>query len=753
MTLDARAERWAFAASALGMASFLIADESTPLAVIAIVLGATGRSLARSGGGSGAVTMPRWTLHALVIGAVAYAALSAIRKPEDFVSSIGALLCSLQVIRWFDRLGARDLKQMLIMSAFSAVAAALTSNSLVVGVALAAFVPVFVWATSLYQVAIGQDRVRRLLPDAPAAATNPRFVRDGARVAAGATAFGALFAALVFVLLPRNMGADIFGEWSSPPAGSGATMGFTEKVQLGRSGEVGESQEPVLDLQALDSQGRNLGSAQRTFLLRGLVFDSYDPVARAWVRSEAASANRNARIAPAGFQVFVTRSRPGVDAIVQRITLRNKQTDYLFAAGRPVSVSMDRETNLLSGNVDNVLAAPGRAGRVTYTVESQLDYTPAADQALREAMPRLFREGRVRAFTDETLRQAGRTRDPGERFTPDDLAIARLIEKRLRTEFAYSLEMIPPEQGEDPIEMFLYRTKRGHCEYFASAMAAMLRSVGIDARVIGGYRATEYNDIAGQYTVRQSDAHSWVEAQVALGLWVTFDPSPPDGVAAAAQRPGGPIAALRHLYDAAEQVWVSWVVGFDHSARTGLLGVPRGNVNVMASRVESLTRLPASQVLGRMLRAALAGAVVFAAASVVITGVSALLRLRRERRARTGRVTDASAEALAKARRAQARFFERLLDRLERLGAPRPAWRPPLDHVRSLPSRLAPLSEDSLALAGLYYELRFGGRLLTEAELAEASRRLDAIDAAARAIPALTGPRTGRARGASRAGA
>lgn len=748
MTLESRAERWALFTSLLGMVAFFLADETPLLGALAIVLATTGRSLARSadagGDTSSGARMPRWALQALVIGAVAYAALSAIRKPEDFVSSIGVLLCSLQVIRWFDRQRAADLRQMLTMSVFTAVAALLTSNSLAVGAALTLYVPLLVWATACYQLAAGHARVAARAPDTPEPPVSARLGRDGRRVTTGATLFAALVAAVVFVALPRNLGADMLGDWSSPSAGGGTTMGFTEKVQLGRSGEVGESQEALMDMLLTDERGRNVGGPDRAVLLRGLVFDEYDAGARAWVRSDLATNNRNARLAPAAFPVSVTRQRGG-EVLSQRITIRNKQSDYLFALGRPVAVSMDRETNLLSGNLDNVLVAPGRSGRVTYTVESQIDYSPAPDQATRERMPPLFRQGPIRELTDRVLAGASRTRAPEDRFTADDLAIARVIEKWLRTEFAYSLEMAPPQEGEDPIEMFLFRTKRGHCEYFASAMTAMLRSVGMDARVVGGFRASEYNEIAGQYTVRQSDAHSWVEAQVALGLWVTFDPSPPDGVAAVARRTGGVLGAARHLYDAAEQAWVTWVVGFDHQARTSIFGVPRGNIHAMTGRLERLSRLPAPVLAGRLLRAALVGLIAFALTSVAIGGATALVRAlrRRGRAASADAGLDPEAAAFARAQRAQARFYQSLLNRLAALGAAKPDWRAPLDHLATLDARLAPIGPDATALTRLYYELKFGGRLLTDAELAGARERLEALDAAGRAIADRAGPRTG----------
>ena len=84
--------------------------------------------------------------------------------------------------------------------------------------------------------------------------------------------------------------------------------------------------------------------------------------------------------------------------------------------------------------------------------------------------------------------------------------------------------------GPDPVADFLFNVKAGHCEYFATAMAVMLRTRGVVARVVNGFLPGEYNEAAGAYTVRQSDAHSWVEVYFPeTRSWVTFDPTPSAG--------------------------------------------------------------------------------------------------------------------------------------------------------------------------------------------------------------------------------
>ena len=96
----------------------------------------------------------------------------------------------------------------------------------------------------------------------------------------------------------------------------------------------------------------------------------------------------------------------------------------------------------------------------------------------------------------------------------------------LRRNFRYTLKLTGTP-GRDPLAHFLFETRAGHCEYFASAMAVMLRAIGIPSREVNGFLPGEYNDLGGDYIVRASDAHSWVEAYFPGSGWITFDPTPP----------------------------------------------------------------------------------------------------------------------------------------------------------------------------------------------------------------------------------
>src|SRR5262249_23695685 len=102
---------------------------------------------------------------------------------------------------------------------------------------------------------------------------------------------------------------------------------------------------------------------------------------------------------------------------------------------------------------------------------------------------------------------------------------AAALENFLKTKYSYTLDLTG-NPGKDPLAHFLFETRAGHCEYFASAMTVMLRMLGIPAREVNGFLPGEYNDLGGDYIVRASDAHSWVEVYFAGNGWIVFDPTP-----------------------------------------------------------------------------------------------------------------------------------------------------------------------------------------------------------------------------------
>ncbi len=140
--------------------------------------------------------------------------------------------------------------------------------------------------------------------------------------------------------------------------------------------------------------------------------------------------------------------------------------------------------------------------------------------------------------------------------TPYDKAES--IELYLKTHYNYTLDLLG-NPGDDPLAYFLFVGRAGHCEYFASAMAVMLREVGVPARYAIGFLPGEFNDIGGDYIIRASDAHAWVEVYFPGYGWITFDPTPGGGVT----HPVGLAAHIAMYWDWFQLSWSEWIINYD----------------------------------------------------------------------------------------------------------------------------------------------------------------------------------------------
>jgi hypothetical protein len=282
----------------------------------------------------------------------------------------------------------------------------------------------------------------------------------------------------------------------------------------------------------------------------------------------------------------------------------------------------------------------------------------------------------------------------------NDLERARSLERHLRTDFGYTLEL-PDRETADPLAYFLFTRRKGHCEYFASAMAVMLRSIEIPARMATGFQSGVYNPVSDLWLVRASDAHSWVEAWIPGRGWTTFDPTPPD--------PNPPTFALLTrltLYlDAAETFWQQWVVDYDLS-RQGALAyrMEQGAHRMGISGFDTLLALRMAWKqygavwLGRFGLGSMAVAAVLVGLGL---GAGPLLRIVRIRR------------RVARVRRGQASvddatlLYKRMLHILKRRGYEKPVWFTPAEFAASLPRTELGASVDEFTIT--YNALRFGG--------------------------------------------
>ena len=240
--------------------------------------------------------------------------------------------------------------------------------------------------------------------------------------------------------------------------------------------------------------------------------------------------------------------------------------------------------------------------------------------------------------------------------------------------------------------------RSGNCEYFAAAMAVMLRSVGVPARVAAGFQQGEWNPYGRYFMVRLSDAHAWVEVYLDGRGWVAFDPSP-RGEAAAEELPG----RVSLYFDAARMRWYRYVVNWSLRDQVQLAA----SVHRQAADARVALSWPRDW---RVSRQVLTGA---GLAAVVLM----LWWLRRH-----GHVLSRSRPAAR-----MPAFYERALRLLARRGlAPDAA-----ETARQFASRVEERAPDRAAafgrLTGYYERARFGDAPLSEAERQDVTCALAAL--------------------------
>ncbi len=170
---------------------------------------------------------------------------------------------------------------------------------------------------------------------------------------------------------------------------------------------------------------------------------------------------------------------------------------------------------------------------------------------------------------------------------------AKALERLLSSPpFEYTLDRGPPTPGVDPIEDFVTKNQRGHCEYFASALTLMLRSQYIPARMVIGYHGGEWNTVGSYFDVRQLHAHAWVEAYLkprqipaserppgmkdGVGGWLVLDPTPASGLAGTVADPTF-FSSLGDFADYVETLWNSYVVGLNADRQKRMIYEPLGS--------------------------------------------------------------------------------------------------------------------------------------------------------------------------------
>ncbi|QDU59472.1 Protein-glutamine gamma-glutamyltransferase [Planctomycetes bacterium Pan216] len=483
---------------------------------------------------------------------------------QGVVSAVTALahfLVYLQVAMFFREKSTDELWRLYGLNLLQVVIGCVLSQSPLFGMLLLAYLLLAVLSLGLFQLVRHQDRL------------GPEML--GKRVRVPRLAFSGVLRRLsllflasiplglaIFFFVPRG-GAMFHVTTIDASSASSLRTGFSHTVSLDEMSRILESDDIVFEAWVTNAEGQD-ARLPPEIMWRGNVYTSY--VDKQW------------RTSPTSFRRSLRNwsKQPPLqsDQLLVRIE-QELQTGASLFAPKPLYWAevhvQGYEERYLPYDGRLVLGKVGdRSGGEPKDIRYSLII--GARQSLTHDPFELPPSARYLRMATRVPDHLGRMAELARRLTAD-LAPDRVDEKirRLMTYlkveggFSYSLDIIPVDQGLDPVEDFLFERKSGHCEYFASSLALMLRAIGIPSRVVTGFKGASYNSAGGYYRVREYLAHSWVEAYIPeLKSWRTLDPTPATGrdeILALQQSLLDPVI---DFFAAAGRVWVSSIIQYSN---------------------------------------------------------------------------------------------------------------------------------------------------------------------------------------------
>jgi transglutaminase-like putative cysteine protease len=598
---------------------------------------------------------------------------------------------ALQIIRLATRRGAAHDQQVIVLALLHLIAGTVIGGGLAYGLCFLGFLVVAPGALVLSHLRREVEgnyrqgaRDRTGLPvDVPRILRSRRVVDRTFLLATCLLSIPIFwFTAGLFVVFPR-VGLSIL-LLSKPRAGR--MVGFSEHVDLGEVGTL--RADPTIALRVEIPDLPTPPPARLALHLRGAAFDTYD--GRSWSRSS----NQREQVGHEGGTVWIRRVPDPAHDRIWHVELEPIDPPVLFAPLGAVALQVRQRGDPALSNRLEVWSEPETAFRYNGADDRGVRYDIFVGPEIDHGADPLSddEEERYTALPHNVSDRVRALAHSATENTVSPLEKARTLESFLRRSFAYDLNS-PAGRAGDPLDDFLFNSRRGHCEFYSTAMVVMLRELGIPARNVTGFIGGSYNRFGRYYAVRQGDAHSWVEVYLKDRGWQTFDPTPPADAAPRSEISGA-LALVRDVIEATGQRWDRYVVGYDLRQQVYLF--------------DSISRY-SSLHFGAGARHAQVALVAAGGLASGAVGVF-LWRRRRRRAAPIGPAPDRR----TRERLLATSLYELLDAAMAAQGIPRGPSTPPLRHAESLRRLGHPLADDVLELTCFYLDARFGATTVSD---------------------------------------
>jgi protein-glutamine gamma-glutamyltransferase len=524
--------------------------------------------------------IPTWALNCAALAYLFFLPFDGRQLSHSFILAVIHLLLFISAIKLLTISKDRDHIQLYVVSFAEVLAASTLTVNIAFGICLTVFLFCGISTLVLYEMRRSHAKMQG------AAKVTPLVARNEPQ-ANGLQLFSPFPAGLFFIttigitllivagtiplffLLPRVS----VGLYKRPSGDTHFISGFSDRVELGQIGSIKQSGAVVMRIRT----NRPPSELPEDLKWRGIAFDNFD--GRSWKRSNL----RQFPIPTQGRYYKLEDSTQGINWIEQTYFMEALSTNVVFAAHKVLAVSHD-VGSLHRDSAESLYTEAHTEKKLRYSVisdpirpdpKNMSDLLPIPPEILGTYLQLPPEDPRIADLAKQI------TKNASTRY-----AKAQALEEYLRSNYRYSLVLRGTPNSKDPLAMFLFDVRAGHCEYFASSMAIMLRQLGIPSRLVNGFRTGEYNSIGNSWTVRQYHAHSWVEAYFPPYGWTEFDPTPADPEHSQSEL----ARIVSNLTDAIDLWWWEGVVNYDSSKQFQVLSTVYSVFEKFRARADSAWR-------------------------------------------------------------------------------------------------------------------------------------------------------------------
>jgi transglutaminase-like putative cysteine protease len=615
------------------------------------------------------------------------------RVSQALAPALVHLFIFIQINKMFNLQAPRDYYQLYLLTFLTILAASSLSVEIEMFYVIIVYILLLVW--NIVSLTLYQEWRKEESASFPFSLFSPQYCF--LILMTGVLTFAA--ALTIFFILPR-MQLGYFGEFSAGKVQH--VTGFSQKVNLGDITSIQEDPTKAMRVRVTPDNPARTGP----YYWRGIAFDHYD--GRSW--SNGYPGNRFLTQDSNGF--VVSQHGELSQLILQEFYMEPLNTRIIFGMDRVVRVK---------GGFGEVSRDPNGTLTGMTRVETYQTYSRAphySPEQLRNSNPEI--PAHIARYYLQLPFSIPRVTELAESITAEKstnfekvIAIERYLQKNYKytmTDFPFNLR--------DPISEFLFEKKSGHCEYFASGMVILLRTIGIPARLVNGFLEGEYNEIGGFYLVRNSDAHSWVEVYF-NGQWIPFDPSPRPELAAGAGAAG--FFSIKKIMESIAFFWDRYILIFSAQDQIETLDSIRDRYREMKSRARTLHWPDPILVWEKWARMNRLNLVLFFGLIALSAAIIRFWTVYRK---------------TIKMSRTPILFYREMLSILEKNGYRRELHQTPAEFVERLNEQMPlPLQKDLNLITELFYKARFGSYKLTATDQSEVRSSLERLQNMNKAVP------------------